>query len=197
MDSAGAVSVRIIFLRHAETRVQSEIPSSEWVLSAEGCRSARRLVATGVFDDVDVIVASDERKALQSIDLLSKRLQLQPIEEPLFRELDRGVSNLSSSSEYSAVVKQVLMSTADSFHGWETACSALDRFRLGVQRIETDFTENTVLVASHGIVLSLYFADKLGMMDKVYERWSKLDFLDYGVVTDGVVTRDLAGYANL
>ncbi len=148
-----------------------------------------------MFGDVDVIIASDERKALQSIEPLCKTLQLQPIEEPLFRELDRGTSNFSNSSEYSAVVKQALTNTADSFHGWETARSALDRFRLGVQRIETDFAENTVLVASHGIVLSLYFADKLGMMDRVYDRWSELDFLDYGVVTDGVVTRDLAGYA--
>ncbi|TFG04395.1 histidine phosphatase family protein, partial [Candidatus Thorarchaeota archaeon] len=182
--------MRIIFLRHAETRVESHVPSSEWSLSTAGQHSAEKLAETGVFDDIDSIVSSDEKKALQTAEPFCARLELEPIEEQLFRELDRGSVNLPSSEEYSNVVRWALTDLDTKYFDWETARSALNRVQVGVLRIENGFKENTVLVVSHGIVLSLFFANRLGELDKVYERWVELDFLDYGIVMDGLVTRD-------
>ncbi|MBU0530347.1 MAG: histidine phosphatase family protein, partial [Nanoarchaeota archaeon] len=54
---------KIFFLRHAETKVDSDTPISKWVLTEEGAKQAEELAKSDVFDEIDIIISSDEDKA--------------------------------------------------------------------------------------------------------------------------------------
>ncbi|MDO8752124.1 MAG: histidine phosphatase family protein, partial [Candidatus Wolfebacteria bacterium] len=62
------------FLRHAEVEIDKEVPVSSWRLTKEGKRVAYELAEQGIFDDVDMVVASEESKAIETAEPIAKRL---------------------------------------------------------------------------------------------------------------------------
>ena len=90
----------MIFLRHAETKKDSSIPVSRWILTKDGKLKSQQMIETGVFDNVDVIISSKEIKAYQTVLPLSKRLN-----KPIKRirelgEINRDKGKVMSKEEY-------------------------------------------------------------------------------------------------
>ena len=52
----------LIFLRHAKTIQDKSKPSSQWRLAETGKKTAKELAASGIFDDVDIVISSNEKK---------------------------------------------------------------------------------------------------------------------------------------
>lgn len=50
------------FFRHGKTLVDNATPIVDWILTEEGVRNAQEIAQSGVFDDVDVIYSSTEKK---------------------------------------------------------------------------------------------------------------------------------------
>ena len=74
-----------------------------------------------------------------------------------------------------------LLSKPNIKHGHLTGIRGVDR----IKEVEN------ILIVSHGIVLTLYFAKLMDMMEVAYQRWVQLKFLSYGIVEDGVVKQDI------
>ncbi|MGY5854795.1 MAG: histidine phosphatase family protein [Candidatus Thorarchaeota archaeon] len=178
------------FLRHAETQIDPDHPVITWELTEKGLEQTRNLADSGVFDSIDFIVTSEERKAITTAEPIALRLGIEISPYPAFNELDRG-DDFTSREQYLADVR----ATFDDFNslasGWESAADVLKRFQKGVRYLENQHKSKRMLIVSHGLVLTLYFASILGVMNLCFQRWSKLKFLAYGIIENGRITRDI------
>jgi broad specificity phosphatase PhoE len=180
----------IHFLRHALPIVQKDIPQSKWLLSEEGITQARaRRIHIGV--EFDAVFSSTEQKAIQTTEVIVSDSLLEIQEDRAFNELDRDLGPFLPQVEYKLAIEKAMKEPSKSVHGWETAQSARYRFIKGVQRIDEEYSSKQILVVSHGIVLSLYFANLLNLNDFVYNRWLKLRFCSMGIVENGIVVTDI------
>jgi broad specificity phosphatase PhoE len=175
-------------MRHAETAIDRNSPVHEWPITKEGLREAEELASNGIFDNVDSIFSSTEDKALQTAAPFADRLGIEIDSYSELGELDRGDAYLSNS-EYLHSVERVL-NRLDAVPGWEIREHALSRFQSVLKRImdEGDFKEG--LLISHGLVLSMYFADLL-RVDDVFSRWQRLRFCAWGTIQEDVVIKDI------
>ena len=81
---------KIIFLRHADTEKDPTVNASLWGLSENGYNKAVEVSKSSVFDDVDLIFASEERKTFLTAEHIAKRLSKEIVKLPYFNEVKRG-----------------------------------------------------------------------------------------------------------
>ena len=65
----------IIFLRHATTKFDPKKPAHKWILKDEGIEQIRKLCDDEIFHDVDIIIASDENKAIQTAYYIARKTE--------------------------------------------------------------------------------------------------------------------------
>jgi len=165
-------------------------PAHEWELTSEGELSASKLASTNVFGEIDAIYTSTERKAQQTAHPFTKNSGIDPYAHPGLDELYRGTNSSLSNEIYLRYVQDTLRNPPSPVQGWETPTDALRRFKEAIDEIETTQLSN-VLVVSHGLVMTLYFANILNLDDYMYERWRRLRFLAWGQISQGNVVRDI------
>lgn len=182
----------IVFLRHAETLVSPDSPASEWHLAPSGQSESYELAASGVLGKIDAIVSSDELKAIETAEPFARILGLEIERNHNFRELNRNAGPFLGREEYISCVRDLLSNPSAQPNGWECAADALTRTKSGVQQIMSQHGLKRVLVVSHGLVLTLYFADLQATMHEAFDRWNRLPFCGWGVVSNNRVLRDIA-----
>ena len=182
----------IVFLRHAETLVDPDSPASEWHLAPSGRSESYELAASGILGEVDAIVSSDEMKAIETAEPFAKMFGLEINRNHSFRELNRNTGPFLTREEYLSCVQEVLRNPSARPNGWECATDALSRTKRAVQQTMSQYGSKRVLVVSHGLVLTLYFADLQATMHEAFDRWTQLPFCGWGVVSNNRVLRDIA-----
>jgi len=181
-----------VFLRHAKITKNTAEPSDKWVLSDEGIKYVEEVAATGIFDDVNVIITSSQKKVIQTAYFLAERLGKDIITNPSLNEIDKGSVLIEDPIEYENQVVKVLEKPDESISEWETANQALKRFQLGMNRIEQEHSHKKILIVTHGIVLTLYFASILKeSTEDTISRWKKLKSCAWGIVKDKKVVHDI------
>lgn len=160
--------VKIYFLRHFETVVDSSAPASDWNLSKKGKRKSSEFVED--FDiDVSKVYSSTEKKAFYTAKELSDKHGLELIETDLLREIDRSEEGfVEDHSRYVEMVNSYLQK-GESFK-WESQKSVENRFCRFIENLEED-----CLVVSHGMFLSLNLGHALGN-SSCFEFWQDLGF---------------------
>ncbi|MHA1960391.1 MAG: histidine phosphatase family protein [Candidatus Thorarchaeota archaeon] len=184
----------IIFLRHAETTIKYDLPPSKWPLSDRGKRAAAKLAISDLLDDATSVFSSTEPKAYQTAMIFAIKLKRAVVYEPALNELNRDGGMLMTSEGYRKAVHSVLMDPNHKEFGWETSSSALSRFRSGIERLQSVHKDETILVVSHGIVLTLYFSYLFQDEERCLDRWNALEYCCWGRVTDGKVVKDLGDF---
>ena len=174
-----------IFFRHALTRIDKEQPAEKWVISDEGIQEACEVISSGKFDDVDVIISSSEKKAIQTAYYLAERIEKEIILNPNFKELDRGHDFIESKEDYETMVWRIFNNRTECSFGWETAEKALARFKRGIARIENTYSDKKIFIVSHGIVLTLYYAELHGWdLGETFKQWKELPFCGYKIIQE-------------
>jgi probable phosphoglycerate mutase len=181
----------IYFLRHGKTKVDGDVPVSQWLLSDTGHEEALGIAEKPEFSRFDVIIASGEEKARQTAEPIAKKLGLDILREPELSELGRDKGGFMNHDEYEKAVHATLTERDASVANWETASHALGRFSKRVSELENIHAGKRVLIVGHGMTMNLYFAQLLGQLDRIYERFNSNTFCDWGVVEDGKVVKDL------
>jgi broad specificity phosphatase PhoE len=176
-------------LRHGEVKVDPNRPASEWSLSEKGKNAVFELVREGVFRKMDAVYSSEEDKSYSTAKIIADSLEKEVWKLPNFNELDRSKSGFLE--DYDNAVKEAFSNFQESRNSWEPCKNALRRFREGMQALNQKHEHKRVLIVSHGIVLTLYFAYLKGEMEHLFSRWRRLDFLSCGIVKDSTVTRDI------
>jgi len=186
-----AIANTLIFIRHAKTKKEPNVPIERWVLAEEGLRSAQELAESGIFDDVDVLVSSDENKAYLTLKPLADKLKKKIMRVKELGEIKRPNSESLPTKEYEEVKARLLKDIDYTERGWETANHALNRFQTAVNKVDREYDDKKLLICAHGTVLTLYFAALQNKLDRLFSRWKELEFGSYGVVQNGKVVKDI------
>lgn len=178
--------MRIIFLRHGLT-----VPPTWKFLAPSVKEEIEQLIETGIFDGIEAIYASAERKAIETAIPIADHLNLNITTESAFNELDRGKQWIQTQEDYESIVSKCLGDRSKSACGWESGEAAFNRFMDGIDHITQQTSQDFILVVSHGLVLTLFFASLLNKEEDMFERWHNLKFLSTGIVENGEVIKDI------
>ena len=183
----------VMFLRHAETKIDKNIKISHWILTEKGKKDALNISKLDLFNDVDIIISSNEQKAYLTAYPLSVRLHKEIIRDENLNEIKRDHGRfLNTKEEYFKNMKLCVENRNKSHNNWETANHALKRFSNQIQDIALKHSNKKILTVAHGGVINLYFAKMLGKLDNIFERWSTNTFCDYGIIQNNKVIKDIA-----
>lgn len=179
------------FLRHAEAKIDSNITISNWSLSDKGEKQAQQRTEEGIFDEVEIIFSSNEKKAYQTAQPIAKKLGISITQVSELDELNRDKGNFLSSSDYEKSIEYCLKHKTESVNNWETSQHALGRFEKKINEINRQYKNKKILIVGHGFTINMYFAKLLGNLDKTYERLQKNNFADWGVIKNKMVIKDI------
>lgn len=181
---------KYFFLRHAETLKDPSVHAKDWLLTPDALNVINEYVNSGKFSGVNMIVASTENKAVATAKPIAKNLNLEIMELEEIKEIGR--SNKFLTDEEFLVQKRKQMTDLDTeVDGGESGRNALNRFKAGIAKLEETNTGKTILVVTHGTVMSLYFAELTNNLATAFERWQALPFCAVGIIENGVVTQDI------
>lgn len=181
----------LIFIRHAETRINKDIPIEKWVLTEKGEEQANKIANSKKFDNIELLISSNESKSYLTIKPLADKLNKKIIKVEDLGEIKRPGSEKLTSNEYEKMKFQIFQNLDFSNYNWETANHALNRFKDAVNKINKKYENKKILICSHGTVMTLYFAYLLNRLNKLMERWKALNFESYGIVRDNKVLKDI------
>lgn len=180
------------FLRHGQTKRDSNVPISKWVLSGKGDEQAEKIAQEGVFDNVDLIFSSTEKKTYQTAKPIADKLKKERTQLEDISELNRDKDGFMEPNMYEESLKYCLEHLDKSTNNWETATDALKRFSASIEELDKKYEDKGILVVGHGFTINLYFAKLLGALDTVYNRFNKNDYADWGIVKGKKVIKDIA-----
>jgi broad specificity phosphatase PhoE len=180
-----------VFVRHAKTKVDKEVPIEDWILTEDGSKSAIELADTEIFDDADILVSSNEKKAYLTIEPLAKRINKIIIQIEELGEIKRPNSEKLTTEQYEEMKVKIFKNLDYTELNWETANHALMRFREAVDKLNKKYTEKKILICAHGTVMTLYFAYLQNKLGDLFSRWEGLGFGSYGLVKNQKVIKDI------
>lgn len=181
----------LIFLRHAETMQDKNELISQWVLTEKGKSAVERLANSGIFYDVEIIISSNENKAYQTAKSIADKLDKKIIKMPELNELNRDKGGLFTQDNYNRMMIMIFEDLDFTAHEWETCRHALNRFKRAVTKIDNQYNNKKILIVTHGIVMSLYFADMQNISEDIFVRWKSLPFCVCGIVKNHKVFKDI------
>ena len=181
----------LIFIRHAKTKVDKNNPIENWVLTDEGEKQSQDLVNSGEFDNIDILICSNEEKSYLTIKSLSDKLNREIIKIEDLGEIKRPGSEKLSSEEYEQMKRDLFSDLDFTSHDWETANHALKRFNNAVREIDKKYNDKKILICSHGTVMTLYFAYIKNKLDDLMGRWKRLNFGAVGITKNGEIIKDI------
>ncbi|MFW9875813.1 MAG: histidine phosphatase family protein [Candidatus Thorarchaeota archaeon] len=182
----------LIFLRHAETKVDRTIKISDWELTEQGIKEALRISQNNLFNDIDIIITSNEKKAYHTVLPLAEKKKKEIIREKELDEIIRDNGKFLGKNDYLSTMRLCMENRDKSFNHWETANHALERFAKKVEDIDNNYNKKKILIVAHGGVINLYFAKLQNSLSNVYERAQSNTFCDYGIIRNGDVIKDIS-----
>lgn len=181
----------LIFIRHAQTKIDKDIPIKEWDLTEKGYEDSERIKDVQEFQDINILISSAEKKAYLTIKPLSDKLKKEIIQINDLNEIDRSNAGALSKEEYDGMKIKIFQDLNFTDHGWETCNHALKRFSEAIEEIDKKYQKEKILISTHGTVMTLYFAKLQNKLDDLMQRWKSLDFCDYGIIKNGEVIKDI------
>lgn len=181
----------LILVKHSLPTVVESIPASEWKLSDEGRMRAERLAEQLRDFEPDIIVSSEESKAKETAEIISRLLQLEMQVIPDLHEHDRNNVSYLSQEQFRTSVRQFFQTPDELVFGKETAHQAHARFYRAVHSILNEHRNKTVVIVAHGNVISLFVSRLTGSSD--FELWSMLglpSFIALDLHSNTLILRD-------
>ena len=126
---------KIVFIRHAKTKIDKKIPIAGWDLAEEGYEQSEQVKDIEELQDVDIIISSTEQKASLTVKPLADKLEKEVIQIKELGEVKRPNSEKLSSEEYDEMKFKFFADLDFSENDWESATSALERYSKVIKEI--------------------------------------------------------------
>ncbi len=162
--------MRLLLVRHGESewnasgRLQGQ---ADPPLSKLGRRQAAHMAARLVDEEVDVILASDLERAMDTAGALAASIGLTVEPRPGLREVDlgswTGISRDEVERDDPETWRRWRIEGIEGWEGGETYGEAMVRVAGEVSRIASEFEDRTVVAVSHGGSIRLATCHLLGM----------------------------------
>ena len=145
----------IFFITHPEVVVDPRIPVPQWKLSARGIARVHRMLEQDWVADIGYIVASQERKAMETAELLASHLALSYVTRAELGENDRSATGYLPREEFEAMADLFFKQPDRSVRGWEPARAAQARIVDAIDGILKAAPLVNMAVVAHGGVGAL------------------------------------------
>ena len=143
------------YLTHPEVNIDPNVPTPCWSLSNIGRERLQLAIGRGIFDHIELVIASSEQKALDAAEIICDRQDLPFLENSAFDENDRSSTGFLAADAFDTVATQFFEQPDKSVRGWETAIAAQNRIVDAVHKYLTQFEDKRVLFVGHGAVGTL------------------------------------------
>lgn len=170
--------MRLFLVRHASVTVHPERPAEEWHLSPGGRAAADALASEACWATLVRLYSSTEPKAIATAQRIASR-------NSLSLSIDVGLNDVGGrgwvEGDYRDVARRYLR--GEPLEGWELPGAATDRTCSCIGEIIARHGEADVGIVSHGLVLTLYLSDQLGLDDDAtVALWESMGLPDYAVI---------------
>ena len=163
---------KLILVRHSLPVISSEQPASQWQLSEEGRRRCERLAELLAPHRPSAIVTSTEPKAIETGQIVGKRMGIPVEAAPDLHEHERPGTDLDTVEQFQAKVGRLLQHPDEQVFGAETGDEARERFTAAVGDVMRQHPGGNLPIISHGTVISLFVACAAGIEPVPF--WRKL-----------------------
>ncbi len=171
----------LVLVKHSLPEIDPAVPSREWPLSEEGRARSRTLAQKLGRYDLDMIVSSNEPKAVETASISARGLNV-PVEvvEGL-HEHERSNVGFLEKDHFEQSIGRFYSRPAELVFGEETADAAYDRFSKAVHGVSDRFSQATLALVTHGTVLSLFVSRISGL--KPFATWKQLGLPSFIVLS--------------
>lgn len=188
-------NTKIIFLRHADTQKDPSVNAAMWGLSDLGNKQALDLSEDEILKTAEGVYVSSEKKTKLTIEPLVSKINVDIKEDSNFDEVRRGDKFLTKE-EFETEKNLQLEDFSYHAFGGESCFEALERFKNQVEHIKSLNENKTIIIVTHGTILTIYLAYIIDIKDpqKIKERWKNTGFGKYAIVKDNVVIKDIVEF---
>jgi broad specificity phosphatase PhoE len=162
----------LILVKHSVPEIAQNVPAQEWKLSEPGRARATRLAELLKQYRPEVIISSKEPKARETAEIIAKLYKIELNVAENLHEHDRSNVPYLAHEEFQALIHEFFQKPKELVFGKETADQAHARFYRSVHSILNEHANKTVIIVTHGTVISLFVARLTGRSD--FEIWNML-----------------------
>ncbi|NJC98187.1 MAG: hypothetical protein C3F07_08965 [Anaerolineales bacterium] len=170
----------LILVKHSIPVIVENLPAREWRLSSEGRSRALKLTGQLSVYSPEVIISSNEPKAMETAEILAREYGLKFLVVDGLHEHDRRNVPFQSMEEFRRSVRQFFERPRELVFGNETAEQSNDRFAKAVHSVVDSHEAETIVIVSHGTVISQYVSRLVGC--SAYSLWEELGLPSYVVL---------------
>ncbi len=172
---------RLMLVRHAEPHIDIDLPAAEWFLTPRGVERTRRLAAELIAANPSLILASPERKALETARILAGEFNLPIEQDERFSEQGAEAGQfLTDYAEFRALVRYHFDHPDEVVLRQESSRAAATRFGEALRtRFERLDPAGPPVIVSHGRIMASWLASLTGA--SAWDIWTELrlpDLLD-------------------
>lgn len=173
---------KLILVKHAMPEIVPGKPPSGWLLSADGRKSYAALAERLREHQPEIIITSNEPKANETGLLAAEALGI-PFETAAgLHEHERDMAPfLNDRDKWNDLVADFFGRPGELIFGEETAIQARERFSHAVDSVLDQHPDKTIVIVSHGTVISLYAAQVAGI--DPFPLWQRLHLPSYIVLS--------------
>jgi len=170
----------LILAKHSLPKIEKNRPANQWELSDTGRVLAKKLAVRLNEFQPELIISSVEPKAKQTAEIIAAEhnLELQLIEG--LHEHDRSKVGYLDRDQFQAAVREFFEKPGVLVFGSETADACHARFHQAVHSILDQNLDKTVVIVTHGTVISLFVSRLTGMSGLLL--WNELALPSFVVI---------------
>lgn len=162
----------LILVKHSVPEIQVDRLASTWKLSEEGRFRAQHLAEHLKSFAPEVIATSNEPKATETAEILGSQLNLDIQILPDLHEHDRSNVPFLSHEAFQASIRDFFERPDELVFGRETADQTYTRFYRAIHSILNEHRDKTIVIVTHGTVISLFVSRLTG--SSALELWNQL-----------------------
>ncbi len=162
----------LILVKHSLPQVEETVPAREWHLSEDGKLRAERLAQRLMAYQPGVLISSVETKARETAQRIAALHNLDVQVAANLHEHDRSNVPYLSREEFQKAVGEFFKDPARLVFGTETADQSHARFSKAVHALLGAHRDQTVVIVSHGTVISLFVSRLLDT--SAHSLWKEL-----------------------
>lgn len=163
---------KLILIKHSMPEIVSDVPANQWHLSDLG-RARCALLAEKLREySLEAIVSSVEPKAVETAQIVAKRLSMSfEIAEGL-HEHERNRVTFGSAEQFEKSVAGMFANPSELVFGEETADAAHTRFSTAISNVIEEHSHRNMAIIAHGTVIALYVSRLMNI--EPFEFWKRL-----------------------
>lgn len=178
---------KLIFIRHSQTKQDPNVSSHTWTLTETGRERCLKLAEALHTYGITRIITSEEQKAILTGKLTAEQLDVSWQTAPDLGETKREtIPYFPELADFKNAIRKAMAEPDKLLFGEETFTSARERFAIQVDTLLKQYPDDTLAIATHGTILSLYLAHISS--DNVYTIWESLGLPAYIVINTDTST---------